>query len=50
LRAKLEILNMIHIGKTNKEIAEAFGLSVRTIETHGVEYVKELQTSSLDEV
>jgi len=49
-KRELEILNMIRIGKTNKEIAEAFGLSVRTIETHRLNMLRKFKTSNLDEV
>lgn len=41
---------MIRIGKTNKEIAEAFGLSVRTIETHRLNMLRKFKTSNLDEI
>jgi two-component system response regulator DegU len=49
-KRELEILNMIRIGKTNKEIAEAFGLSVRTIETHRLNMLRKFKTSNLDEI
>lgn len=49
-KRELQILNMIRIGKTNKEIAEAYGLSVRTIETHRLNILRKFKANNFDEV
>lgn len=45
-----QILNMIREGKTNKEIAELYTLSVRTIETHRMNILRKFNVSNFDEL
>lgn len=45
-----QILNMIRDGKTNKEIAEEYNLSVRTIETHRMNILRKFNVSNFDEL
>ena len=45
-----QILNMIRESKTNKEIAEEFNLSVRTIETHRMNILRKFNVSNFDEL
>lgn len=45
-----QILNMIREGKTNKEIAEMYNLSVRTIETHRMNILRKFNVSNFDEL
>lgn len=49
-KRELQIVNMIRIGKANKEIAEAFGLSVRTVEAHRLNILRKFKTNNFDEV
>ena len=41
---------MIREGKTNKEIAEMYNLSVRTIETHRMNILRKFNVSNFDEL
>jgi len=45
-----QILNMIREGKTNKEIAEMYNLSVRTIETHRMNILRKFNVSNFDDL
>jgi two-component system response regulator DegU len=45
-----QILDMIREGKTNKEIAEEYSLSVRTIETHRMNILRKFNVSNFDEL
>jgi two-component system response regulator DegU len=45
-----QILNMIRDGKSNKEIAEEYNLSVRTIETHRMNILRKFNVSNFDEL
>ncbi len=45
-----QILNMIREGKTNKEIAEQYTLSVRTIETHRMNILRKFNVSNFDDL
>jgi two-component system response regulator DegU len=45
-----QILDMIREGKTNKEIAEEYNLSVRTIETHRMNILRKFNVSNFDEL
>ena len=49
-RREQEIVEMIKAGKTNKEMAEEFGLSVRTIEAHRLNILRKYNSSSFDDV
>lgn len=45
-----EILKLISEGKTNKEIADAYKISVRTIETHRLNIMRKFMVNSMEEV
>lgn len=45
-----EILNMIRSGMSNKDIADNFGISIRTIEAHRLNILRKFKTNSFDEV
>lgn len=45
-----EILKLISTGKTNKEIADAYKISVRTIETHRLNIMRKFMVKSMEEV
>lgn len=49
-KREYQILNMIREGKTNKEIAEEYNLSVRTIETHRMNILRKFNVSNFDEL
>ncbi len=49
-KREIQILNMIREGKTNKEIAEEYNLSVRTIETHRMNILRKFNVSNFDEL
>jgi two-component system, NarL family, response regulator DegU len=49
-RREQEIVEMIKAGKTNKEMAEEFGLSVRTVEAHRLNILRKFNSSSFDDV
>jgi two-component system response regulator DegU len=49
-KRELEIVHMIRMGNTNKDIAEAFGLSVRTIEAHRMNILRKFKANNFDEV
>ncbi|MFY0685899.1 MAG: response regulator transcription factor [Cyclobacteriaceae bacterium] len=49
-RRELEILGLIRDGKSNKEIADVLGKSVRTVETHRFNIMKKLDVSNIAEL
>lgn len=49
-KREYQILNMIREGKTNKEIAEEYSLSVRTVETHRMNILRKFNVSNFDEL
>jgi len=49
-RREKEILNLIYHGKSNKDIAERFDKSVRTIETHRFNIMKKLEVGNVLEL
>jgi len=49
-RREEQILRMIDRDLSNKEIAEALGVSVRTIEAHRLNILRKCQASSIEEV
>lgn len=49
-RREKEILNLIYQGKSNKDIADRFDKSVRTIETHRFNIMKKLEVGNLLEL
>jgi two-component system response regulator DegU len=49
-RRELEILGLIRDGKSNKEIADVLGKSVRTVETHRFNIMKKLEVSNIAEL
>ncbi len=49
-KREYQILNMIRDGKTNKEIAEEYNLSVRTVETHRMNILRKFNVSNFDEL
>lgn len=49
-KREYQILDMIREGKTNKEIAEQYNLSVRTIETHRMNILRKFNVSNFDEL
>jgi len=44
-----QIIRMIDQGVTNKEIAEALGISIRTIEAHRLNILRKFQVSTIEE-
>jgi DNA-binding NarL/FixJ family response regulator len=42
-----EIVQLIAVGKSNKEVADAFGISVRTVETHRASILRKLNLDSV---
>lgn len=44
-----EILSMIKSGMSNKDIADGFGISIRTIETHRLNILRKFNTNNFDE-
>ncbi|ABG58538.1 response regulator transcription factor [Cytophaga hutchinsonii] len=49
-KREYQILNRIREGKTNKEIAEEYNLSVRTVETHRMNILRKFNVSNFDEL
>jgi RNA polymerase sigma factor (sigma-70 family) len=45
-----EVLNLIVGGKTNREIAEALGISIKTVEAHRARLMEKLEVGSLAEL
>ena len=45
-----QVIQLLAQGKTNKEVAEALGISVRTIETHRMKIMLKLRIHSLSEL
>jgi len=44
-----QIIRMIHQGVSNKDIAEALGISIRTIEAHRLNILRKFQVSTIEE-
>ncbi len=44
-----QIIRMIHQGVSNKDIADALGISIRTIEAHRLNILRKFQVSTIEE-
>lgn len=49
-RREEQIVRMVDSGLNNKEIAEALGLSIRTVEAHRMNILRKFQAGSIEEV
>ena len=49
-KREMQILIMVRNGQSNKDIAETFGLSIRTVETHRLNMIRRFNVNSIEEV